>query len=85
MTGETIIFGANSEQTADIPGVQDCDIGSTNPDVNSGQSTQMLIGSYDENATYRGLMAFDLETFDAAHPFATLVDAQLWFYVEDLG
>jgi len=69
----------------DYPGTQDCDINSTDPTFNSGQAHNLICGSYLESSRWRGLIAFDLESFDDDHPSATLVGATLKFYVEDLG
>ena len=84
VTGVTTIFGDNSEQTTAYPGVQDCDINSITPTHNSGISSNIIVGSYLTSSIYRGLVAFDLESFHDDHPFATITEAKIWFYVEDL-
>ena len=44
----------------------------------------MILGSYLVESTWRGLIAFDLESFNDDYPFAEILGGTLWFYVEDL-
>jgi len=78
----TALFGNNTAHTMNYPGCQDCDITDEAPLENSGASQTLIVGDYrgPEAECYSTLIAFDLASFFADHPDATITSAQLKIY-----